>query len=398
VSLPESKSAVNIAEEVIDWLYTEQLQIDEQWSYLLPTGFTWWADQYAQTVEIVGEQTGPDGEAGYLICVRTELLRDLDLTEAALVEINALPMRCASMAGPVYDVAARRLDLWSLVRVSDDNGSWMRFLLGAAAVIQLAEARMLAPILAQATGALTATSAHPESGARAVADEMTSAAKTFVSSADQACAWPEAEFRDAVSHFRNRPPAMAATAGVRGFTVEFPFGEQTSLCEVLGDQPHPLYGNGLLVLQRFPVDARRAGAERLGESTRRAGAERLGESTGSESEGIRLALSLNAADLTRELTGYGLGSYVHADGMIYFTGFLPNALHKPGLLPTIYSSCAARAQAMAARFVDGRWNADAYSLDSAVLARRLEQQRATMPVLEQPVRGCPMMRARTGGA
>jgi len=386
VSLPESKSAVNIAEEVIDWLYTEQLQIDEQWSYLLPTGFTWWADQYAQTVEIVGEETGPDGEAGYLICVRTELLRDLDLTEAALVEINALPMRCASMAGPVYDVAARRLDLWSLVRVSDDNGSWMRFLLGAAAVIQLAEARMLAPILAQATGALTATSAHPESGERAVADEMTSAAETFVSSADQACAWPEAEFRDAVSHFRNRPPAMAATAGVRGFTVEFPFGEQTSLCEVLGDQPHPLYGNGLLVLQRFPVDARRAGAERLGEST------------GSESEGIRLALSLNAADLTRELTGYGLGSYVHADGMIYFTGFLPNALHKPGLLPTIYSSCAARAQAMAARFVDGRWNADAYSLDSAVLARRLEQQRATMPVLEQPVRGCPMMRARTGGA
>ena len=386
MSLPESKSAVNIAEEVIDWLYTEQLQIDEQWSYLLPTGFTWWADQYAQTVEIVGEETGPDGEAGYLICVRTELLRDLDLTEAALVEINALPMRCASMAGPVYDVAARRLDLWSLVRVSDDNGSWMRFLLGAAAVIQLAEARMLAPILAQATGALTATSAHPESGTRAVADEITSAAKTFVSSAGQACAWPEAEFRDAVSHFRNRPPAMAATAGVRGFTVEFPFGEQTSLCEVLGDQPHPLYGNGLLVLQRFPVDARRAGAERLGEST------------GSESEGIRLALSLNAADLTRELTGYGLGSYVHADGMIYFTGFLPNALHKPGLLPTIYSSCAARAQAMAARFVDGRWNADAYSLDSAVLARRLEQQRATMPVLEQPVRGCPMMRARTGGA
>ena len=398
MSLPESKSAVNIAEEVIDWLYTEQLQIDEQWSYLLPTGFTWWADQYAQTVEIVGEETGPDGEAGYLICVRTELLRDLDLTEAALVEINALPMRCASMAGPVYDVAARRLDLWSLVRVSDDNGSWMRFLLGAAAVIQLAEARMLAPILAQATGALTATSAHPESGTRAVADEITSAAKTFVSSAGQACAWPEAEFRDAVSHFRNRPPAMAATAGVRGFTVEFPFGEQTSLCEVLGDQPHPLYGNGLLVLQRFPVDARRAGAERLGESTRRAGAERIGESTGSESEGIRLALSLNAADLTRELTGYGLGSYVHADGMIYFTGFLPNALHKPGLLPTIYSSCAARAQAMAARFVDGRWNADAYSLDSAVLARRLEQQRATMPVLEQPVRGCPMMRARTGGA
>ena len=53
MSPPESTSAGNIAEEIIDWLCTEQLRIDEQWSHLLPTGFTWWADQYAQTVEIV---------------------------------------------------------------------------------------------------------------------------------------------------------------------------------------------------------------------------------------------------------------------------------------------------------------------------------------------------------
>lgn len=56
MSPPESTSAGNIAEEIIDWLCTEQLRIDEQWSHLLPTGFTWWADQYAQTVEIVGER------------------------------------------------------------------------------------------------------------------------------------------------------------------------------------------------------------------------------------------------------------------------------------------------------------------------------------------------------
>ena len=41
--------------------------------------------------------------------MRTELLRELDLSETALEAINALPMRAASLAGPVYDVAARRL-------------------------------------------------------------------------------------------------------------------------------------------------------------------------------------------------------------------------------------------------------------------------------------------------
>lgn len=369
---PERDAAVNIAEETIDWLREEQLQIDEQWSYLLPTGFTWWADQYAQTVEFMGQETGPNGEPGYLLAVRTELLREVDLTETALETINSLPMRAASMAGPVYDVSARMLDLWSLVRVTDDNGGWMRYLLAAAAVMQIAEARLLAPTLAEAVGAVPATSAHPESGTRSVPGEMAFAAAAFATSGDQPCAWPEAEFVDAVSGYLNRPPAVVASVEGQGVAIEFPFGDKISLCRLAGDQPHPLYGNGLLVLQRFPVEG-------------------LGES-----EGIGLALSLNAADLTREVTGYGLGSYSYDDGAIHFSGFVPNALHKVGLLQNLYASCAARAHAMAARFTEGRWDGDAYSLDPEVLARRLAQRRASAPVADRP-RGCPMMRAQTGG-
>jgi hypothetical protein len=358
---------VNVAEETIDWLRTEHLQALEQWSYLLPTGFSWWADRYLQTIEILGEETGPNGEAGYLVCVRTELLRDLDLTDTALAEINALPMRCASMAGPVYDVPARRLDLWSLVRVTDDNGSWIRFLLGAAAVAQLAEARMLAPVLAEALGAGAATSDHPESGPRTEPDQMAYAAGIFVESGDRPSAWTSEEFADL-----DLLPVTAAVEG-QGVTVEFPFGDQRSRCRLVADQPHPLYGNGLLVLQRFPVKA------------------------SSDSDGIRMALSLNAADLTRQVNGYGLGSYVYADGALHYTGFVPNALYRPGLLGNLYSSCAARAQMMAARFTEGTWDADAFSLDPMVLARRLERQRAAAPVLERPLRGCPMMQGKAGG-
>lgn len=367
---PGCDEPLNIAEQIVDWLFTEQLRIDEQWSYLLPTGFTWWADQYAQTVEFIGEQTGPNSEPGYLLCVRTEVLRDLDLTEAALDAINGLPMRAASLAGPVYDVAARRLDLWSVVRVTDDNGAWVRFLLAAAAVTQIAEAQLLAPVLAEAAGALPATSEHPESGPRPVADGMASAAGIFVSSGDEPCAWNDAEFCDAVDN--PGPPVVTASAQGRRFTAEFPFGDKTSSCRILGEQSHPLYGSGLLVLQSFPVDAP------------------------SESDGVKLALSLNGADLTVKPSGYGLGSYVYADGMIHFSGFVPNALHKPGLLRALVSSCAARAQVMAARFVEHQWDADRYSLDSAVLKRRMQQRLDTAPVVERP-RGCPMMRANTGG-
>lgn len=357
----------NVAEETISWLQTEQLHAAEEWSYLLPTGFSWWADRHLQTIEIVGEETGPSGETGYLVCVRTELLRDMDLTDIALERVNAWPMRCAALCGPVYDVPARRLDLWSLVRVTDDNGAWIRYLLGAAAVTQLAEARLIAPVLAEAVSAKSATSDHPESGPRTVPDQMIYAAATFVSSGDEPSAWKSAEFAEAAG------TKMTGGAAVdeSGLTVDFPFGTDVSECRLVSDQPHPLYGNGLLVLQRFPI------------------------AVASETDGIRMALSLNGADLTRQVNGYGLGSYVYADGALHFTGFVPNGMYRPGLLANLYASCGARAQMMAARFTEGSWDADAFSLDAAVLARRAERQRAeAAPAVERPLRGCPMMRAR----
>lgn len=369
--ITSSEPPVNVAEEVIGWLRAERLKVGEQWSYPLPTGFSWWAAEHCQTVEILGEETGPNGESGYLVCVRTELLRDVDLTDAALDALNALPMRCASMSGPVYDADARMLDLWTLIRVTDDNGGWTRSLLAGAAVTQLAEAGTLAPVLASAIGAQSATSAHPVQGQRNSPAEVVVDFGAYVRAGDEPCAWPEAEFRDVLSRYGDL--AVAVDAGRSGFTVEFPFGGQTSQCRVLGDQPHPLYGNGLLVVQSFPVDS------------------------GSALDGIRLALSLNAADLTSEPAGYGIGSYSYADGAMHFSGFVPNALHEPGLLPNLYLSAAARAQRMAVRFVEGGWDGDAYSLDAAVLARHRDKLRASMPAVEPPMRGCPMMRARAGG-
>ncbi len=48
--------------DTIEWLYGKQLQVDDEWSVITENGFTWWAGDHAQTVEVVGEADGPSRE------------------------------------------------------------------------------------------------------------------------------------------------------------------------------------------------------------------------------------------------------------------------------------------------------------------------------------------------
>ena len=338
---------MNVGEQIIDWLFSEQLQVDEQWSVRTERGFTWWPDQNAQTIEILGEETGPDGQTGYLIGVRTELLTDLDLTEAALAELNEGPMRFAALAGPVYDAETRTLSLRSLGRVHEDTAGWIGVVLASAAVSQIAEGRMLGQPLADALGAQPAVSGHPEIGLRTEPDEMLFAAQVFMEEGRAPCQWPEEDFEAVVTGFMRQPPSLGATAGGQSFTVEFPYGPKSSLCQVIGTQQHPLYGNGLFALQRFPF------------------------AVDSPSKGVELALTLNAAELTGNVTGYGFGSYAYDNGMVCFSGFVPNALHRQVILPNVYFACAARALAMSVWLLNAAWSEDSFSVDHSALGRKL---------------------------
>ncbi len=325
---------MNAGRKVIDFLYNQQLQVDDEWSVRTPDGFTWWAAGNAQTVEIVGEQSAPDGMTGYLVAVRTELMADVELTDTTLAELNDGPMRFASMAGPVYDPDTATLSLCSLARVHDEIASWMGILLSAAAVLQLSEARIFGPQLAELFGARVALSGHPDRGERIDPDEMAFAAGVFANQGAEPLPLQEADFAQVVTQYMQQRPSVGATSGGLGLTVEFPYGDRSSLCQFLGTQPHPIYGNGLLIVQRFPHRA------------------------ATDADGIRLALDLNRADLTENPSGYGLGSYVYVDGIICFNGFIPNALLHEGLLPSLYFSCAVRAAAMSARLLGIDWDDD----------------------------------------
>ena len=338
---------MNAGEQTLDWLYREQLQVDDQWAVRTERGFTWWADHNAQRIEILGEETGPDGEVGYLIGVRTEIVSDLALSEDALSDLNEGPMRCAALSGPVYDREAGTLSLCSLGRVHTEVSEWMGVLLGSAAVTQIAEARLLGPDMAEALGGRPSISGHPDNGLRPEPDEMIFAVRVFVDEGRQPCRWPESAFGEAVNGFMRRPPSLGASGGGQGFTVEFPYGGKSSLCQVLGTSPHPLYGNGLMILQRFPFAVQSA------------------------AKGIELALTLNDTELTRNVTGYGFGSYVYDNDMVCFTGFVPNALHRQVVLPNLYFACAARARAMSVFLLDEDWGPESFSPDHSAIGRKL---------------------------
>lgn len=326
------KKRMDLGKETIEWLYHEQLRVDPEWSVRTEKGFRWWADKNAQTIEIIGEKPCPDGETEYLVSVRTEFLRDLDLNDESLVKMNEHLMHTSAMSGPVYDAESRTLSLCSLVRVYQRICDWMRPLIGLAAAMQIYEARSMGAEMAKLLNAKEHISGHPEHGVRPEPDEMAFVAESLIAPVGQEpCNWPKSEFRDVVKRHMQKPPAYGAGSEGLEFTVGFPCGDQWSFCVVAAER-HPWYGNGLMLLQSFPVNGL------------------------PDAEGIRVALSLNGTELGEQPSGYGFGGYSYSDNKLLFKCFLPNVVYKPGFLPNLYFSSIPRACEMAIMITGEDWD------------------------------------------
>ncbi len=318
---------MNAGKKTVDWLRTEQLQVDAEWSVDLPNGFTWWPHRNAQHVEVVRDYDGPGGDKAYLIRIRTEFLKmdgalALAGKDAAVLD---LLMSTASMSGLVHDAANGTLYLSSAVKVHDGIWQWMARLLSVAAMTQIADAHFMAEQFAPILGARSAVSEHPSSGAREEPDEIAASFPSMCHTMGQnPSQWTDDEFEQALP-LMQRPPVVMASGGGAGVTIEFPYGQRTSLCRIVADQPHPRLGNGLLILQSFPVEPLGLQDQKLRERV----------------------LAENAIELSQDAKGYGFGSHCYRDGCIHWSGFLPNLAYAPGLLPNLFFSCASRATYMA---------------------------------------------------
>ena len=330
---------MNAGTRTVEWLFEDQLRVDAEWSVKTPHGFRWWADKNAQTIEIVGQETGPNGETGYLLSVRTEVLRNLHLSDAVATDLNASAMPFASMGGLVYEDSTETLHLCSLVRVYDAISSWMNPLISMAAVLQISRARILTPIMAEKFNAEQALSGPPGRGLRPEPDELVDIVDELVRPlGDQPSRWAMEEFQETVDLCMQEPPALDSDTFDCGFAVAFPYSDQQSDCNVTTYSSH-LYGNGIEVIQAFPF------------------------SCNSEAEGARLAFSMNKKELTEKPLGYGFGSYFYLEDELLFRSFLPNAVYRPGLLPNIYFSCAQRARGISVLLANSDWTEESFRPD-----------------------------------
>ena len=301
---------MNAATQTVEWLRAD-LHVEDEWAVAMDGGFRWWPGRHVQTVEVLGEA----------VSVRTEVMRGLDLWPPALPPLNHYLLQLASLSGAVYDGEERRMDLCSLVRVGEASAEAVRPLLRLAASLQAGEARLLAGQLAGTLGAEPAESAHPDRGERAEASPVVGTVEQFIDvKYEKASAWTEDEVRETFEHDLDESLAAGGSRDGAGFTTEFRCGRSVSVCYVRADQPHPRYGPGLFLLQTLPL------------------------SPADEAGGVELALFFNGRDLVRGPLGdLGVGSYAYREGGLYFTSFFPNALHRPGLLADVYTSCAQRA-------------------------------------------------------
>lgn len=325
--------------ETIEWLYNEQLKIDKEWSVRTVNGFRWWAHRLAQTIGVVGQEAGPDGDPGFFISVRTDVLRGVTLSEENREWLNRNVFPQASMAGLVYDMHQQTLSLASMVRIHRGIAQWMRPVISVVAAIQLAEAKALGGHLSSHFQADIAESGPPGRELRLTPDEIDGIVDVLLRPLGRnPSPWGSAEFNHVVDTYMRQPPSLLATAGDSGFAVEFPFGVSgSSLCMASADGNHPMLGNGLSVTQSFPV------------------------TSVCESEGIEVALALNRAELTERPFGYGFGSYFYDDGKIQFVSFYPNAIYSSGLLANVYFACAGRAREMSVRLSGVDWNSDSFT-------------------------------------
>lgn len=312
----------------VQWLFREQLQVDAEWSNCWADGFVWWADQHKQAIEMVGSSRAPDGSTGELLQIRTDVARNVELTDDVAEVLQAGFMSYASLSGPVYDAANGTISLCSLVRMHEGLRRWLQPILSMAALLQLSEARTLSAKLVERFGVEPATSHHPDSGRRSVPDELaTKGPGRVIVAGRQPCRWERTELSTTLSRVKSLAPDFDDPRVVPETLVDdgalyfaFPYGDRRSLARLSVERPHPHYGNGLHFDQAFPMEGL------------------------SVADGSRLALELNRKYLVDDVVGYGLGSFRYSNDAMSFVSFFPNIMYDVSLMQNLCFSAMHRAQ------------------------------------------------------
>jgi hypothetical protein len=292
------------------------MMIDDEWSVDRDRGFTWWAADFAQHIWADEPQRVEEFTLSR-IHARTDLVTGFDATDENLKAVGLLA-RYATLSGPLIDPGnPQRLQLASSLVVHEETEGLATQLMAWAATIQVAEGHIIAPAYAEACHSTVAASPHPSSGQRTQGDDLLNIIAALVAPhGEHPSMWADGEIEQVGDLFQG-PPCVLANADRTGLTAEFPFSSRTSLLQVMTNEGNPRLGNGCLMLLTLPWG-------------------------GNDVDTARMALELNAAEQGAPESGYFLGSWCHYDRGLTFVSFLPNVLHKPGMVQNLVMSSVNR--------------------------------------------------------
>jgi hypothetical protein len=336
----------------------EKMKIDREWSERIERGFVWWGHRLAQRVW--AEPCFDDH--GFLVArlhARTDVLTGWSPTPEQLAKLHPfLPL--TSLSGLVRDARDEgRLQLACSIYVHDQTRDWAQRAFALAAALQAAEAERLADSLAGGLGARVAVSAHPHRGARPQpGDTLHVLQATAMPQGAGPSQFPGTHFLTALQLMEQG--GFLATGDESALTVEFPFGDSTSLCQLTTEDRHPWLGAGL----RTRLCLRLAAAD--------------------EAARVEQALTLNGAELRTLTRTPFLGSWCPDTYGLSYVTFFPNCWSGPcpGFAPQAAIGSWQRAR-WAAGVFDVAWDPE------ATLRRKAEWWEALADLLPPPPDGPP---------
>jgi len=324
-------------------------------------GFSWWVGDFRQRIwaePAVDEEDGPV----FKVCAATDFITDLDPGDARLIDRVAKLSRSASTSSLVFDPVDRTLRHWTTITLYEDIGSWVFPLMIGSAYSQLAAVNSDSDDAHRFFGGKPAHDNRPLRGPDSCRHARVEAwGAECAEEGRNRSAWAgTGEFAEAVELLQRGD--MIVRLDGEGLIAGFPFShaqgggsdlpaDSTAVFEMSTETPHSVHGNGLSTRLYLPLDLPQELA-------------------------CHLCTVLNLLE-TREFTGSALiGSWCREDGGLAFSGFVPNILYHPGMVPNLALAARTRTAWVAAKLGEGDRLEATSSLITSVLDGFLQPARA----------------------
>lgn len=297
------------------------LKVEDGWSTDTAGGFTWWPNEFSQSVW-TDLGVYHNGQTVYRLHAETDLIRSRDSNPNFEVELERGLGGCTCSA-LIHDQKSEAYRLHTSIYFHADNVDYFKRLFAAAAALQINEADQAAHLLAEKAQARPAISEHPRSGLRNVKHPMIGNIVSFFRPLGmQPSRWSDAREWEEVWRIVERE-AMHFESDRRTQAKALFFWEATQdgpiELIIQSSDAHSVLGNGLHMVLSVPMPMP---AQMI----------------------VRLALELNNEERRDWKRCHMVGSWNNIQDRLAYECFIPNTVYNQELLPRLTTSMCVRAQ------------------------------------------------------